>query len=161
MIENLYYYIGTTESITWWQMSIRAFLIFFAALFFVRLGATRIYGKLGSLDIVISVILGSILSRALTGNAPFFATLAAAATLILVHLLLIRLALQSKFIGSLVKGKDIILIENGEINQKGLKKGGMTEHDLHVALRTNGNVDDIGKVKSAVLERNGNVSVIT
>ena len=146
--------------ILWWQMVIRALCIFFAALLLVRLGSTRIYGKLGSLDIVLSIILGSTLSRALTANAPFVPTLAAALTLVLVYLLLIELAMRSRTIGRLINGCDILLIEDGKILPENLKKAKMTERDLLEELRTQGGVESAAQVKHAYLERNGNVSII-
>ncbi|MDW7772612.1 MAG: DUF421 domain-containing protein [Desulfobulbaceae bacterium] len=162
MTIGFYDIIGSdTDTILWWQMSIRAVFIFAAALLLVRLGATRIYGKYGSLDIVMTIILGSILSRALTGNARFFPTLAAALTLVLLHLVLVKSAIHSRWIGHLVKGKEIKLIENGRIIRKGLLEANMTDHDLLEALRSEASLESFDTVKAAYLERNGKVSVIT
>ena len=159
---DFHFFIGSDAStILWWQMCIRASLIFLATLIYVRLGHSRIYGKYGSLDIVLSVILGSILSRALTANAPFLPTLAAAWTLIVIHHVLIRLSRRSKTLGHLVKGKEILLIDNGRIIEEALAKAGMTLHDLLIALRMNGNIESPQQVKRAYLERTGEVSVLT
>lgn len=147
-------------TILWWQMSLRAIFIFLAAVFLARMGATRMYGKYGSLDIVMSVILGSILSRALTANARFFPTLAAAATLVLVHMALVKLATRCPRIGHAVKGREIKLIEDGRVIREGLHEADMTEHDLREALRTEGNAEHVESIKVAFLERNGRVSVI-
>jgi uncharacterized membrane protein YcaP (DUF421 family) len=146
-------------TITWWQMSIRGTLIFFYALFLIRFGGTRIFGKGSSFDIVVGVILGSILSRALTANARFFPTLAAAGTLVLLHLLLSRLSLKSKRLGHLIKGVEVKLIEDGKILREGMNKTDMTEHDLMEALRLK-NTESVRHIKSAFMERNGKVSVI-
>ncbi len=159
---GLYDLIGTdTGRIYWWQMSIRALVIFLLTLLIIRLGSSRIYSKFGSLDIVLAIILGSTLSRTLTGNAPFIPTLAAALILVLVHLLLVMLALSNNTIGTLVKGKEIQLVKNGEILHQGLKKARLTENDLMESIRLQGGVESIKEVKSAYLERNGNVSIIT
>lgn len=73
------------ETLTWWQMSFRAVGVFFAALLIIRIGNHRIFGKNTAFDIVLGVIYGSVLSRAITGNAPFWPTIAAAFTLVMLH----------------------------------------------------------------------------
>ncbi len=158
---NIHTFIGSEgATILWWQMCIRALAIFLVALLLVRMGKNRIYGKFGSLDIVLAVILGSILSRTLTANAPFLATIAAAFTLVAVHNLMIKAALYSKTLGHMFKGREVLLVEDGHILHKELAKAGMTEHDLKVALRSHG-LESPTSARRVYLERNGQVSVIT
>jgi uncharacterized membrane protein YcaP (DUF421 family) len=153
--------IGTdADTILWWQMSIRATLIFIYALLLVRFGGKRVFGKNTSFDIVLGVILGSILSRALTGNAKFLPTLAAAATLVFIHMLLAKLAFRSKRIGHLIKGVETLLVKDGKMQWDAMEKSSITEHDLKEALRSSGSTMDVSKVKAAYLERSGKVSVI-
>jgi uncharacterized membrane protein YcaP (DUF421 family) len=162
MEDTIHLLIGSdAETILWWQMSIRAVFIFISALVLIRLGPTRIFGKNTSFDIVLGVILGSILSRALTANARFFPTLAAAATLVLLHALLAKISFWKRAIGHTIKGVEVKLVEDGEILWEGMKKTSTTRHDLLEALRTKGTEPDVSKVKAAYLERSGKISVIT
>lgn len=72
MEETFRHIIGPdSNAINWWQMCIRGVLIFCIALLLVRVGDRRIFNKNAAFDIVLSIILGSVLSRAITGNAPF------------------------------------------------------------------------------------------
>lgn len=148
------------DSILWWQMSIRAVLIFLATLGLIRMGGTRVFGKNTAFDIVLGVILGSILSRALTANAAFFPTLAAAVTLVLLHMVLARLALRSHRVGHLVKGVEHRIIADGEVRWDVLRKNHMTRHDLEEILRLNAGTEEVDRIAEAYLERNGDVSVI-
>lgn len=70
------------------QMSLRAVLIFVLGVLIVRFAATRAFGKWSPLDIIFAVIVGSNLSRALTGSAPFVPTLTATVILVALHGLL-------------------------------------------------------------------------
>lgn len=159
---RLHFFIGSNaDTIAWWQMCIRGVLIFLYCLFLVRVGGKRIFGKNTSFDIVLGVILGSILSRALTANAQFIPTLAAATTLVFLHLFLANMSFHIRIIGHLIKGKEVKLVSNGNILWKNMKKANVTEHDLQEALRSNAKSMDIQKVKSAFLERNGDISFIT
>ncbi len=149
------------DTILWWQMAIRGVLIFFYTLMLVRFGGRRIFGKNTSFDIVLGVILGSIMSRALTANAQFLPTLVAGTVLVVLHWLLAKLATHNRHLGHLIKGTEVLLIKDGQIQQDGLTKTNITEHDLLESLRSEGSVAEIEQVKRAYLERNGKVSVIT
>lgn len=149
------------DDITWWQMSIRAVIVFIVALLIVRLGNHRIFGKHTAFDIILGIIYGSVLSRAITGNSPFFPTLVAALVLVLLHRLFAIIAFNSHFgFGNWVKGKPSILIKNGEIQWDELKKNSITENDLKEAVRKSGCEADLSKINTAYLERSGDISII-
>lgn len=161
-METLHTLFGNdAHTITWWQMTLRAVLIFFFTLALVRFGGRRVFGKNTSFDIVVGVILGSTMSRVLTGNAPLLPTFAAATALIGLHWLLGALSLYSTGLARLVKGTELLLVENGEIRRDALRRANFTEHDLFESLRTAGHTTDLSDVKAAYLERNGHVSVVT
>lgn len=147
--------------LTWWQMSIRAVIVFAVALIIVRLGNNRIFGKSTAFDIVLGIIYGSVLSRAITGNSPFFPTLVAAFVLVVLHTILAVVAYHSNFgFGNFVKGKPSILIKDGEVQRDALKWNSITENDLEEAIRKSGCEPDLSKVKTAYLERSGDISII-
>lgn len=142
------------------QMSVRAAVVFVAAIIMIRIGDKRFMGKNTALDVMLGIIFGSVVSRAITGNAPFFQTLVAALVLVLLHWSISFIAFRWGTFGDMVKGKKRLLINEGEILWENMKKSHITENDLQEALRNNGNETEIGEVKSAYLERNGNISII-
>jgi uncharacterized membrane protein YcaP (DUF421 family) len=150
-----------TYLLTWWQMTIRAVLLFVAAVALVRLGAKRIFGKHTVLDIVLAVIIGSNFSRALTGNAPFFQVIIASAALITLHDLLARAASRSDRLAGWVKGERRQLVRNGEVLWEQMEEAGLGSGDLGEAMRTKGHPADFGKIKEAYLERSGDISIVT
>jgi len=160
-VDLVYRVIGTdADSITWWQMVIRGVVIFFYTLLLVRLAGHRIFGKYTSFDIILGVILGSIMSRALTGNAEFFPTLAAATALMILHWLMAAISRHSRSFGLLVKGTEVQLVAEGRIDEDALRRVNLSVHDLEEALRARGGVNNIERVKAAYLERSGEVSVV-
>lgn len=149
-----------SDSLTWWQMAIRAVVVFIAALLIMRIGNKRIFGKHTAFDIVLGIIYGSVLSRAITGNSPFWPTLAAALTLVLLHRFFAFLAYNtSGFFGPFIKGSPVCLINDGEIQEDELKKHNLTEKDLEEALRVGG-VASAKDVAYGCLERSGNISIV-
>ena len=147
--------------LTAWQMSLRAVVVFAAAIVMLRIGDKRFMGKSTALDVMLGIVFGSTVSRAITGNAPFFPTLAAGVTLVLLHWVLAAIAFRSHGFGKAVKGSPRVLVRDGEVQHEAMRKAHVTEHDLHEALRTNGHPPDIGRIAVAHMERNGDISVIT
>ena len=148
------------NAITVGQMSLRALVVFLVAISLVRLGNKRFLGKNTPLDIILAVIFGSTISRAITGNAPFVPTLVASLVLVLVHWALAALSFHVPGVGTLVKGHERTLIRDGALQWDALRKAHITEHDVHEALRTKGHAADIDAVESAHLERSGEISII-
>lgn len=149
-----------STDITWWQMSVRAAVIFPFTILLIRLGKKRAFGKNTSLDIVLGVILGSILSRALTGNAPLFATMAASFVLVALHWVLAKVALHSDRFGTAVKGAATPLVRDGEIQWDVMRACHITENDLFEAIRQSGQEPDMSQIQAAYLERSGDISVV-
>ena len=144
-----------------WHMSLRAVVVFAAAIVMLRVGDKRFMGKSTALDVMLGIVFGSTVSRAITGNAPFFPALAAGLVLVLLHWALAALALRSQGFGRVVKGHERLLVRDGEIQWGAMKKAHITEHDLKEALRNNGKSPEVSQVQAAHLERNGDISVLT
>jgi len=95
------------------QECLRAVLIFVWGLALVRIASRRIFGKWAALDIVVAMVVGSSLSRALTGNAPLVGTLAATAVMVALHWLLAHLATRYRTVAMLAEGRAVPLIDGG------------------------------------------------
>ncbi|EAQ04572.1 hypothetical protein OB2597_04800 [Pseudooceanicola batsensis HTCC2597] len=141
-------------------MSLRAVIIFFYAILLYRLAPRRSFSNLSAQDIVLTVILGSSLSRALTGNAPLLPTLVATGLLVGLYVGVTALAPRSKLISRLVKGRPITLVRDGKVDRQAFRRAHFGENDITELLRLNG-LRDLLEVEEAHLERNGQVSVIS
>ncbi|MDX1656480.1 MAG: DUF421 domain-containing protein, partial [Candidatus Competibacteraceae bacterium] len=100
------------------QMALRAVVVYAVALVVVRLGKKRFLGKNTAFDFILGIMLGSVLSRAITGNSPFFPTLAASVVMVSLHWLFAVLAYHWDLFGIFVKGRPRVLIRDGEIQWK-------------------------------------------
>jgi len=143
------------------HMSLRALVVFVAAVIMLRIGDKRFMGKSTALDVFLGIVFGSVVSRAITGNAPFFPTLVASLVLVLLHWVLSAIAFRSHGFGRAVKGSERVLVRDGEMRWEAMRKAHITEHDLKEALRVNGKQPDVTRVALAHLERNGDISIIT
>lgn len=147
------------DAISWAQMSLRAILIFAIGLAIMRFAAARAFGKWTALDIILAVIVGSNLSRALTGSAPFWPTVIATLVIVALHGALSHAVVRWPVLSQALKGRAVCLVEAGALNDQALRRHGIGEGDLRMALRARG-VAEIGDVETVYLERNGDISVI-
>ncbi len=141
------------------QMALRAAVVYVVTVAIVRLAKKRFMGRATAFDVILGIMLGSIVSRGVTGNAPFFGALAASTVLLLMHWLFSAIALHWHGFGWLVKGRSVVLVRDAAVDEKVLRKVHVTEKDLWEDLRTKG-ISDLKQVAEARLERSGQLSVI-
>jgi uncharacterized membrane protein YcaP (DUF421 family) len=142
------------------QMALRTVVIYVFALAIIRFGSKRFLSKASAFDVIVAIMLGSVMSSAINGSAPFVPTIVAAAVLVGIHWLLAFLTARLDWFGPLVKGNRQLLIRDGEIQTEGLRKSGLSRRDLEQYLRLEHETTDITKIQRAYLERNGNISVV-
>lgn len=161
IINFFYWAIGNDyQVLTAAQMGVRTIIVYIFTIILVRIGRRRFLAKPSSFDLVLILILGSVISRAITGNVPFLPTLGAAIILLIFHTLFSYLTFYLPKIGALIKGKPLVLIKDGQIQWDNMKLSQFTERDLLSVIRRNAQILDPSYVKLAILERNGEISVI-
>ena len=144
-----------------WHMTARGVVVFIVAIILIRIGDKRFMGRNTALDVMLGFVFGSVLSRAITGNSPFFPTLAAGLVLVVMHWLLSYIAFYSDRFGTAVKGDRRLLVKDGEILWNEMKKSHISRNDLEQAIRSAGFAPEVSRVATAYLERNGDFSIIT
>ena len=108
---------------------------------------------------MLSVIIGSNLSRTLTGNAPFVEVIAVTVLLVAVHALLTYLASRWRPFANLIKGKPTKLVRDGEIDWEAMRANAVGRRDLNTAIRDKGG-SGIDDVELATMERGGDINVV-
>ncbi len=156
---HLVEFIGTRNHINGWQMTVRAVLIFLYGLMLLRLTGSRIFGKATALDIVLAMLVGSNLSRALTANSPLLPTVVATTVLVFLYWLLLYGALHLPVVSWLVKGRSVLLVRDGKMDHAKMRQMGVGEGDLTEAMREAG-IGEVRDIKEACLERDGSISIL-
>jgi len=160
MIEALHELIGPNgRDPNTLQMCLRAVIILIVGLAIVRIAGKRMFGEWGAIDIVIMILIGSNLSRALTGTVPFVPTIVATTLLVALHQLLTHAIVWLPPLGPLLKGQPRRLMQHGRWDRKAVRRSGLGEHDLQEALRGHG-LRSEEKAEEAWLERDGSISII-
>jgi uncharacterized membrane protein YcaP (DUF421 family) len=144
------------------QMSMRAIVTFVVTVAVIRIGNKRLFGKGTAYDTVVAIMIGSVMSRAITasGSGTMLATWAAGLTLIAMHWLLSTLSYHVSWFGSVIKGHEVELVRDGQILEDGMRETGTTVRDLERAMRSDGNAPDTESIRMAYMERDGSISTV-
>lgn len=144
------------------NLAVRSVLTFVVTVAILRLGDKRLFGKGTTFDTVVAIMIGSVMSRAITGSGSgtMIATWTGGAVLIGLHWMLGWLAYRSGGFGPLIKGSEVKLVDDGQILEDGMAETSTTLRDLDRAIRDSGKVPDVSQIKLAYLERDGSISVI-
>lgn len=141
------------------QLCARAVILFAFGVLCVRIAGRRTFSQIAPLDIVVALIIGSNLSRAMTGKAPFFGGLAATLTVVVLHRLLAMASLRWTSLSHWIKGAPAVLVRDGVVDSGALRRHGISEADLAEGLRME-QVAHPSQVRLATLENGGKISVI-
>lgn len=142
------------------QLILRTIIIYIVALAIIRIGKRRFMGSYTTFDILLGFIVGSILSRAITGTVRFIDMVLVVGVLVILHWVIATISYYSEYFGTLIKDKPRELIVDGEIKEDALQKSKIGKKDLMQALREEANLESPEEVKIAYLERDGNITVI-
>jgi len=141
------------------QMATRSIIVFFAALALWRLSGPRTFGGRTAFYLVVKIILGAILSRAVGATSLFWGTLLAGQIFRLLHRGLAWASSRYPWVDKLVKGRAYLLAEKGQSKPEQLHQLNLTDKDLRAGLHTNGSVSELAQTEAVYLERDGSISV--
>ena len=140
---------------------VRAIMVYILVLVVMRLMGKREIGQLQPFELVISIMIADLASIPMTDpGVPIFNGLVPILGLLAMHLLITLLNIKSVNLRKITCGKPTILVYRGKIDEEALKKERFTISELQERLRGK-DVFSLGDVEFAILETNGEVSVIT
>lgn len=149
------------REITAWQAALRAIVVYGFTLIIVRLGRQRLLGRATAFDVIFGIMIGSVMSRGINSSAGLVPTLAGGTMLVVLHAVFSSLAYHTSWVGNLVKGNPVLLVEDGRIREGAMRGTSLSGQDLAEALRLEGNEPDPSTIRLAYLERNGTISIVT
>lgn len=139
---------------------IRVTIIYIFVTIAVRIMGKRNIGELQPTELVITLLLSEIASIPIEDNSiPLINSLIPVMLLISFEILNSVICMKSAKFRSLSDGNALIIIKDGKLDQKQLKKLRYTVDDLLSGLRQK-DVFDIKEVKYAIIETNGTLSVL-
>ncbi len=138
---------------------IRSIIIYVAVVIAVRIMGKRQVGELKPHELVITILISSVATIPLEENSmPLFNSILPILIFISLEILESALSMKSLRFRNLVQGKPVLIIKNGELQQKEMSRLRFTMDDIIDAARQQ-NAFDISKIQNAVVETNGTMTV--
>lgn len=139
---------------------LRTLIVYLFLIVILRLAGKRELGQFNRFDLVVLLTLSNTLQNAIIGpDNSVIGGLVGAAVLIGVNDIAARAEFSQKWLSSLVEGHETILIDDGRVVARNLRKEHLTEDELMAVCRRQG-LEGFHQVERAVLETSGAISVI-
>ena len=139
---------------------IRTIILYVFVTFAIRVMGKRQIGDMQPNELVITLLISEIVAIPLQDiSQPILSGVVAIFMLIVLEIIMSVLSLKSVKVRKFMSGNSVVIINNGVVDQHALKNVRMTVLDLIELLRGQ-NVFDVSTVAFAVLEVNGELSVL-
>ncbi len=137
----------------------RSILLYSLLILVIRLMGKRQIGQMEPTELVVTMLVADLASIPMQdGGIPLLSGVIPIITVLGMELVLSTLSLRSVKLRKFLCGKPVILIENGRILQRNLRRTRITLDELIGHLRQK-DVLNLQSVQFAILETNGNLSV--
>ena len=144
----------------WWEFVVRAVVVYVFLLVLLRLTGKRQVGQLAPFDLVLLLVLSNAVQNSMNGgDNSITGGLILASTLVLLNFGVGWLTYRSKGLEALVEGRPIVIVHDGKVDHRAMRRVQMTKHELEAALRAEGCAGP-EEVRFAVIENNGHITVI-
>ncbi len=138
----------------------RTAILYFVVTVAIRLMGKRQIGDMQPNELVVTLLISEIAAIPLQdSDQPVLLGVIAIFVLVFLEIVISVIAMKSFSVRKILNGKSVVIIKNGIIDQKAMSDVRMTVVDLIELLRGQ-NVFDIKDVAFAVLEVNGDLSVL-
>lgn len=144
-----------------WELIVRGVVVYGFLLILLRLTGKRQVGQLAPFDLVLLLVLSNAVQNSMNaGDNSLVGGLISATTLVVINYLVGLATYRSKRLEAIIEGRPQVLIHNGKLFEDVLAGAKLTHHELQAALRQAG-CTCVEEVRSAILENNGSISVVT
>jgi uncharacterized membrane protein YcaP (DUF421 family) len=145
----------------YFDLMLRAVSVYVFIIFAIRLFGKKELAQLSVIDLVFILLISNAVQNAMVGSdTSLQGGMIAAGALFVANFILKKLIYRFKFFGKLIEGEPVTLIYNGKVQKANLEKAGFTIAELEAAVREHG-IESIAKVDLAMLEVDGNISVLS
>jgi uncharacterized membrane protein YcaP (DUF421 family) len=147
-------------AVPWWELVLRAAVVYFFLLVLLRLTGKRQVGQLAPFDLVLLLVLSNAVQNAMNaGDNSLIGGLISALVLVLLNTALGYATYRSGRLEALIEGRPQLLIHNGKLHPEIMAQARLTRHELDAALRAAG-CSCIDEVRAAILENTGAITVL-
>jgi uncharacterized membrane protein YcaP (DUF421 family) len=142
------------------DLVIRATVVFFFIFLITRIAGRRELSSLEPFDVILLVVLGDLVQQGITqSDESVTGTLIVISTITLLSVAVSWASFRSGRIRIVAEGEPIILVEDGQVIERNLRRERLTRGDIEEEARGQ-QIDSLGDVRWAILEKGGSISFI-
>jgi uncharacterized membrane protein YcaP (DUF421 family) len=138
----------------------RATVVFFFIFLITRIAGRRELSSLEPFDVILLVVLGDLVQQGITqSDESVTGTLIVISTITLLSISVSWISFRSGKVRLVTEGEPIILVQDGHVIERNLRRERLTRGDLEEELRGQ-QISSVDDVRWAILEKEGTISVI-
>jgi uncharacterized membrane protein YcaP (DUF421 family) len=142
------------------DLVIRAAVIFFFIFLVTRIAGRRELSSMQPFDLILLVVIGDLVQQGITqSDESVTGALIVISTITLLSVLVSWVSFRSGRVRLVTEGESIVLVENGDVIERNLRRERLTRGDLEEEARRQ-QVASLSDIRWAILERDGSISVI-
>jgi uncharacterized membrane protein YcaP (DUF421 family) len=143
-----------------WEIVVRTIVVYLSVLLLLRVAGKRELGQMSVIDLVVILVIANAVQNSMNGgDTSLIGGIIAAATLVLVNVLLGRFGRRVPYFSHLFIEEPTLLMSDGELIAKHMERERIDREDIEMAAREHG-IPDLSGVSMAILEPDGSISVI-
>lgn len=138
----------------------RTMILYLLVVFAMRIMGKRQIGDMQPSDLVITLLISEIAAIPIQDpDNPLLISIISVFVLIVLEIVISVISMKCSVVNTLTNGRSVLVIKDGKIQQKVMRRLRITVPDLIELLRAQG-IFDINEVAYAILESNGSLSVL-
>jgi uncharacterized membrane protein YcaP (DUF421 family) len=139
---------------------VRGIFAFLLVFLITRIVGRRELGTLEPFDLILLVVLGDLIQQGVTqSDYSVTGMTLAVSTIALMTVLVSYLSFRFRRLRPLLDGEPIVMIQDGKVLNRNLKRERLTEEELAMEARLQ-QIDSLDTVEWAILEKGGQISFI-
>jgi uncharacterized membrane protein YcaP (DUF421 family) len=143
------------------DLVLRATIVYLLILVVTRASGRRELGQMAPSDFILLIVIGDLVQQGVTqSDQSLTGTFVVIATLTLLTVGTGYLSFRFRRLRPLLEGDPIVLIADGEIQERALHRQRITDDELAAEARQ-AQIGSLEEVRYAILERGGQISFVT
>lgn len=140
---------------------IRSAIIYFFIFLVLRMAGKRTLSEMTTFDLILVLIISEATQQALIDDDhSIMGGMMAILTLVFLDVIFTTLSSRYTVFDKIMNGVPVFLLENGKLHLDRMKKSRIQMDDILEAARKTFGLESIDEIKSAVLEKDGSISII-
>ena len=142
------------------DIALRALFLYAFVIFVMRIIGRRELSSLGAVDLVLLIVLGDTIQQGLTqDDYSVTGAVIAISTIAAVQVASSYLSFRSRRARTVLEGNPIVIIQDGELLEKNLRRERMTPDEVAEEMRMQ-QIASFAEVQWGIVENNGQISFV-